>query len=177
MKDKSPVLISLGSNLGDREVNLERAIRAIARLAGTSVVGRSQLYESAPWGPVPQPDYLNMAIEVSTTLEPDRLLRAVKAIERSLGRAPGGVRWGPRVVDIDILTFGALEIETPLLRVPHRRMWERRFVLLPIADIAPNLLGPGGESIVELLRRDDIAAQKVRPYTPGRSESGLDEES
>jgi 2-amino-4-hydroxy-6-hydroxymethyldihydropteridine diphosphokinase len=155
-----PVYLSLGSNLGDREANLERAIEAIEGLPGTRLVRRSALYETAPWGPVPQPDYLNMVVEISTRLGPSELLRRGKEIEREMGRVTGE-RWGPRPIDIDILLFGDETIETEELTVPHPRMWERAFVLRPLADLEPEMKGPDGSTVLQLLERESIASQPI----------------
>ncbi|HEY3446341.1 MAG TPA: 2-amino-4-hydroxy-6-hydroxymethyldihydropteridine diphosphokinase [Myxococcales bacterium] len=129
------VYLGLGSNLGDRERNLAQAVRLLSRTPGVNVVARSSLWKSAPVGP-PQPDYLNAAIEVDTTLGANALLTACKAIERELGREPGGQRWGPRTVDIDLLFADAIVAE-PHLQVPHLELHKRAFALLPLCELAP----------------------------------------
>ncbi len=129
------VYLGLGSNLGDRERNLAQAVRLLSRTPGVNVVARSSLWKSAPVGP-PQPDYLNAAVEVDTTLDAPRLLAACKAIERELGREPGGPRWGPRTVDIDLLLADAIVAE-PDLQVPHLELHKRAFALLPLCELAP----------------------------------------
>lgn len=129
------VYLGLGSNLGDRERNLAQAVRLLAATPGVRVLARSSLWRSAPVGP-PQPDYLNAAVEVDTTLDAPALLVACKAIERELGREPGGQRWGPRTLDIDLLLADAVVAE-PQLRVPHLELHRRAFALLPLCELAP----------------------------------------
>src|SRR5438067_9389317 len=155
--------LGLGSNMGDREAHLEAGVEAIGRLHGTRVLRRSPLYESEPWGPVEQPNYLNMVVEVATALPPEELLHLCKEIEKEQGRVPGE-RWGPRPLDIDILLYDDRHIHTESLTVPHPRMWERAFVLLPLADLAPALRGPDGRSIMELLEQESMKSQGVWPY-------------
>jgi 2-amino-4-hydroxy-6-hydroxymethyldihydropteridine diphosphokinase len=155
--------LGLGSNMGDRRAHLAAGVAAIGRLAGTRVISQSALYESEPWGPVEQSNYLNMAVEVSTELEPEELLRLCKQIEKHEGRVPTE-RWGPRTLDIDILLFGGREITSDALAVPHPRMWERAFVLLPLAAIAPGLRDPARKPIIEVLEEESIKSQGVWPY-------------
>jgi 2-amino-4-hydroxy-6-hydroxymethyldihydropteridine diphosphokinase len=149
--------------MGDREANLEAGVAAIAPLQGTSLLRRSPLYESQPWGPVEQPNYLNMVIEIATALPPEELLRLCKEIEKQQGRVPGE-RWGPRPLDIDILLYDDRSIHTESLTVPHPRMWERAFVLHPLADLAPTLRGPDGRSIMEVLEQENMRSQGVWLY-------------
>jgi 2-amino-4-hydroxy-6-hydroxymethyldihydropteridine diphosphokinase len=155
--------LGLGSNMGDRQAHLEAGVAAIGQLEGNGVLQRSPLYESEPWGPVEQPNYLNMVIKISTALPPEELLRLCKEIEKQQGRVPGE-RWGPRPLDIDILLYEDWRIHTESLAVPHPRMWERAFVLRPLADIAPGLRGPDGRSIIELLEQESIRSQGVWRY-------------
>ncbi|MFL5731995.1 MAG: 2-amino-4-hydroxy-6-hydroxymethyldihydropteridine diphosphokinase [Chloroflexia bacterium] len=157
------VYLGLGSNMRDRWGHLRAGVEAVGRLAGTRVVRESPVYESEPWGPVDQPNYLNMVVEVATELEPEELLGLCKEIEKVEGRVPG-VRWGQRPLDIDILLYGDRRIETGTLTVPHPRMWERAFVLRPLADIAPDLRGPGGKAIIGMLEDERIRLQGVWPY-------------
>src|SRR5437763_6538942 len=130
--------LGLGSNLGDRGARLKAGVEAVDRLESTRVVRQSPVYESEPWGPVEQPDYLNMVVEISTELSAEELLRLSKEIEKAQGRVPTE-RWGPRSLDIDILLYGDRHIRSEALTVPHPRMWERAFVLRPLADIALGL--------------------------------------
>jgi 2-amino-4-hydroxy-6-hydroxymethyldihydropteridine diphosphokinase len=156
------VYLSLGSNLGDREENLSRAIGALNR-EHIHVVAQSSLYETEPQDVVQQPWFLNIAVECETRYFPLQLLGVIEHIERDLGRerGPGAMRRGPRVIDVDILLFDDAVIATPRLTVPHARMLERRFVLEPLIEIAPNLRHPGTrEPLSKYLR--NVERQTVR---------------
>jgi 2-amino-4-hydroxy-6-hydroxymethyldihydropteridine diphosphokinase len=140
--------LGLGTNLGDRLANLQRAVDLLAAMPGVRVIRSSRIYETAPVGP-PQPDFLNAVIEVDTDLEPHDLLAAAADVERSLHRVRD-VRWGPRTIDVDVLTFGDRVIDTPDLTVPHPRMHERAFVLAPLMDLEPDPPLPGGRHARDL---------------------------
>ena len=143
--------LGLGSNLGDRVHNLERAVSLLERAASPIVV--SSVYETRPWGYVDQPDFLNVACRVETALSPEELLRAAQAVEVLIGREPT-FRYGPRVIDVDILLYGDQIVVTDGLRVPHPSLFERAFALAPLAEIAPELVHPElGTSIRMLLDR------------------------
>ena len=128
--------IGLGSNLGDRLANLQGVVE---RLSGRGIhpVRSSRVYETEPVGGPPQPPYLNAVIEVETDLQPRELLEAAHDVEASLGRVRGE-RWGPRTVDVDILTFDELEVDEPGLRIPHPRAHRRAFVLAPLLELDPD---------------------------------------
>lgn len=126
--------IGLGSNLGDPRANVERAIVALGGLG--TLTARSSLYGSAPWGVADQPAFVNAAVLLETALSPAALLAELKRLEAELGRTPT-YRWGPRVLDLDILTYGDLRIAEPDLVVPHPRLAERAFALAPLAEIDP----------------------------------------
>jgi 2-amino-4-hydroxy-6-hydroxymethyldihydropteridine diphosphokinase len=126
--------IGIGSNVGDARANVERAIAALAA-AGT-VAARSGLYRTKAWGETAQPDFINAAVLLETELQPFALLHELKAIEARLGRVPT-YRWGPRIIDLDILTYGDERIETEELTIPHARLAERAFALVPLAQIDP----------------------------------------
>ena len=147
--------LGLGSNLGDREAMLRAAIAALDATPGVRVTAVSSLYETPPWGPVPQGPYLNACVALDTTLSPRELLRLCLAIERDHGRERA-VRWGPRTLDIDLLLYGDETIDEEGLMVPHPRMTERAFVLVPMAEIAPEL-AIGGRSIAESLKALDTS--------------------
>ena len=134
------VYLSLGSNLGPREQNLERALAGLER-EHIHVLSRSSLYETEPQDFTQQSWFLNMAVGCETSCFPLQLLTVLQRIERELGRVRGAgtVRKGPRVIDIDILLFGNVAMNTPRLAIPHPRMLERRFMLEPLLEIAPNL--------------------------------------
>ena len=148
--DTSRVFLALGANLGDPAAQIGEAVERLAA-GGASVVAKSRLYRSAPVGPPGQPDYLNAAVEVQTSLEPNALLAATQTIEQTMGRVKT-VRWGPRLVDIDIALFGDRTVDTPALVIPHRELANRRFVLAPLADLAPDFVVPGhGRTVRALL--------------------------
>jgi 2-amino-4-hydroxy-6-hydroxymethyldihydropteridine diphosphokinase len=130
--------LGLGSNLGDRLAFLQLAVEGLAARAGT-VVAVSAVYETEPVGGPPQPDYLNAAIALDTTLSARELLGVAKALEAEAGREPGE-RWAPRTLDIDVLMVGDERVDEPDLVVPHPRIHQRAFVLAPLADVAPGLV-------------------------------------
>ncbi len=145
--------IGLGSNLGDREEHLRAAVSALAD-HGVDVEAASSLYETEPVGEITeQPDFLNAVVRVRTDLEPERLLDVCKAIEVEAGRMFGGPRHGPRPIDLDLLLLGDVELETERLRLPHRDLLERRFVLVPLLELDPELALPGGKGLAEALER------------------------
>jgi 2-amino-4-hydroxy-6-hydroxymethyldihydropteridine diphosphokinase len=134
--------IGVGSNQGNRLAAISHAMRILARAPGVMLVQMATVAETKPVGGPPQDDYLNTVIEVDVEHEPQVLLRLLQDIERQLGREPGGERWGPRPIDLDLLLFENRLIVDPLLQVPHPRLHERRFVLEPLAQIAPHLRHP-----------------------------------
>ncbi|ODT13704.1 MAG: 2-amino-4-hydroxy-6-hydroxymethyldihydropteridine diphosphokinase [Kaistia sp. SCN 65-12] len=147
--------LGLGSNLGDRAATLRAAIAALDTAPSVRVTRISSLYETPPWGPVPQGPYLNACIGVETSLSPRALLELGLAIERDHGRERA-IRWGPRTLDIDLLLYGTDHVDEDGLIVPHPRMAERAFVLVPLAEIAPEL-EIGGRAIPELLKGLDTS--------------------
>ena len=134
------VFLLLGSNLGDRPQVLAAAREAIAQQAA-SITRQSAIYETAPWGITDQPAFLNQVLEISTSLLPEDLLRIILNIEHDLGRVRYE-RWGARVIDIDILYFGQTIMDSARLTLPHPRIQDRRFVLAPLAEIAPDFIHP-----------------------------------
>ena len=145
------VYLSLGANVGERLLTLQQAVNALNGVDKVRVVKTSGVYETEPWGLTNQPRFLNMAVEIETALAPLELLYAVKAIEKCLGRLTT-VRWGPRVIDIDVILWGDLVMHTQELTVPHEHFRERRFVLAPLAEIAPDVVDPvTGNTVVLLL--------------------------
>ncbi len=146
--------IALGSNLDGPRRQVERALAALARLPHTCVVAHSRLYRTAPWGVVDQPDFINAVARLDTALAPHALLTALLDLEARAGRVRG-VRNGPRVLDLDLLWYGGETLHLPDLEVPHPRLHERAFVLVPLADVAPDLDVPGHGCVAELLTRVD----------------------
>jgi 2-amino-4-hydroxy-6-hydroxymethyldihydropteridine diphosphokinase len=133
--------LALGSNLGDRQHYLRSAIKALQMTEGITVVQESPVFETAAVGYTNQPDFLNMALHIKTTLTPEKLLERALAVETELGRVRE-IKWGPRTIDIDVLFYGRLIINTETLIVPHPFLHERAFVLLPLRDIAPDWVHP-----------------------------------
>ncbi|MGC8521579.1 MAG: 2-amino-4-hydroxy-6-hydroxymethyldihydropteridine diphosphokinase [Steroidobacteraceae bacterium] len=153
MQRWQPAYIGLGSNLEDPQ---RQVLRAWARLAGlpeTLAVIRSPLYRSRPFGPVPQADFVNAVAGLLTRLDAGALLEALQALERALGRRRDGTRWGPRLIDLDLLVFGRERRADGQLTLPHAGIVERNFVLYPLADIAPDLNVPGLGRVSELKAR------------------------
>ena len=148
-------LIGLGGNLGEVRERLDAAIAALGALPGVAVVARSRFYRTAPWGPVAQPDFINAAIAVETSLPALDLLDALLATERAFGRVRDGERWGPRTLDLDLLAYGDDVIDDERLNVPHPRIAERAFVLMPLADIASDAVLPGVGRVSDLLGKID----------------------
>lgn len=144
-------LIGLGSNLGDREGNLRRALRHLEESGAARVLAVSRFVETEPVGGPPQGRYLNGAAVVETPLGAHALVAALKAAEAAAGRRPGGERWGPREADLDLLLLGDLVVADPAATVPHPRMMERRFVLAPAAEVAPDLVHPVARRTVRQL--------------------------
>lgn len=146
------LVLGLGSNLGDREENIARAIAAIGARPGVIVRAVSGLYETPPAGGPPQGDYLNGAALVETALAPREMLAACLEVERSLGRIrPDPVRWGPRTIDVDLLWIEGEAVDEADLVVPHPRLRERTFALRPLLDVAPEAVDPrSGEAYARL---------------------------
>jgi 2-amino-4-hydroxy-6-hydroxymethyldihydropteridine diphosphokinase len=161
------VYLALGSNLGDRELNLEQAIRLMAA-EGIEIVRLSSIYETAPVGLEDQPWFLNQVVEAKTGLFPRQLLHAIQRVESELGRKRTVVN-GPRTIDIDILIYGGAVMSSDELTIPHPRMADRRFVLEPLAEIAPQLKHPlSKRRMTELLAATKSQALRLfgRPGTP-----------
>lgn len=134
------VFLLLGANLGEREAMLAKAARLIAERIGL-IKAQSHLYETAPWGVTDQPAFLNQVLEVKTVLSPEEVLVQTLEMEKQLGRERR-MRWGARVIDIDMLYFAEVILETEALHLPHPRLHQRRFTLVPLAEIAPDFVHP-----------------------------------
>lgn len=135
----SPLYLALGTNLGDREANLQAARDALA--ARVRLIRESSIYETPPWGYIDQPEFLNQVVEVDSVLKPLPLLHFLKEIEAEMGRE-ATFRNGPRLIDLDILFYGQAIIDGQVLKVPHPRLQERAFVLVPLDQIAPDFVHP-----------------------------------
>lgn len=150
-------LLGLGGNVGEVRATIDHAIGALCDGDAVRLVARSSNYETPPWGMAEQPAFVNACIAVETNLSPHALLDRALAVERTLGRDRAGApRWGPRTIDIDLLTYDELSLEEPGLVLPHPRIFERAFVLVPLGEIRPDLV-IGGVSLAAALARTDAS--------------------
>jgi len=153
------IFLGLGTNLGDRQQNLQRAVNSLA--AGITITAVSQIFETIPWGVVDQPVFFNLCLAAETHKTPQQLLTFIKNLENEIGRIPTH-RWGPRVIDIDILLYDNRIIAEPDLTIPHVHLAERAFVLAPLAEIAPDIAHPQtGRLVKEMLAKVEV--QGIRP--------------
>jgi 2-amino-4-hydroxy-6-hydroxymethyldihydropteridine diphosphokinase len=165
--------LGLGSNVGDRRANLQAAVDALPA-HGVTVLASSSTYDTEPVGEVlDQPEFLNAVIRIETELGPEALLDACKAVERALGRAAGGVRHGPRPIDVDVLLLGDVAFSSERLTLPHAQVTARRFVLEPLLELDPEVALPSGERAADALAAlgDDAAVRRSGPplrVEPGR---------
>lgn len=155
------VYIGLGSNIGDKAGNIRRARESIAAMAGIQLIQSSSLYRTAPWGKTDQDYFINQVIEIATELAPLELLHRLQKLEIKLGRQRREV-WGPRIIDLDVLLYGREIITQEELQVPHPYMMQRLFVLVPLAEIAPDLQFPDGSTVQEVL--DSIESRQDGNY-------------
>jgi 2-amino-4-hydroxy-6-hydroxymethyldihydropteridine diphosphokinase len=168
------VYLSLGSNLGDREAHLRDALHLLQDVVTIRRV--SSLFLTDPVGVTHQPEFANLAVEADTSLEPLELLKEVKRVEHEVGRRPT-FRWGPRVVDIDILLYDDLVLETPELTIPHPEITRRAFVLLPLAQIAPDMLHPLEHRTIAQLATTAPDADSVRVVHREDTDNGSPKDS
>lgn len=159
LTDQPFVTIGMGGNVGDVATAMQWALQAIGADAGCRLISVSPVYRTAPWGLVNQPDFLNCCVSLHTSMTPLAFLDCVQQVEKAGGRVRD-IRWGPRTLDIDVLTFGAMDISNERLTVPHPRMLERAFVMVPLADIAPDVV---------------VAGAKVAQYAAGFDRDGITE--
>jgi 2-amino-4-hydroxy-6-hydroxymethyldihydropteridine diphosphokinase len=153
----------LGGNLGDAAATLREAIGSLSMLPGSRLLAASRLYRTPAWGVTEQPDFINAAVALETTLPPVALLEAMLDIERRAGRDrdDDGPRWGPRILDLDLLLYGDAMLDLPGLRVPHPHLHERAFALVPLVEIAPDVVIPGicrARDVLETMASTDIQA-------------------
>lgn len=149
--------IGLGSNLDDPVMQLRKALDELARMPGSSLLRHSSFYQTPPWGTVEQPDFVNAVARIRTVLRPGELLDELLGIERRGGRVRGGEQWGPRLIDLDLLIHGDSRIDSDGLCVPHPRMLERAFVLVPLAELDASLRLPEHGRIADHLSRLDTS--------------------
>ena len=152
------VYLALGSNLADPLHQVHSALEALAAIPATTRVASSSLYRTPPYGPPDQPDYLNAAVALETTLTPEALLDHTQRIELEQGRVRKDHRWGPRTLDLDIMLFGSLTLASERLTVPHYDLHNRAFMLLPLLEIAPDLRLPDGTALAALLAKLDSSS-------------------
>jgi len=145
--------IGVGSNLGDPVTQVKEAIEELEMLPDSILHAKSSLYSSKPMGPADQPDYVNAVVAIDTLLSADNLLQALTRIEDLQGRERGGEKWGPRILDLDLLLYGKNKINKPGLTVPHPGMHERDFVIMPLAEIAGNISIPGRGQLSVLIKQ------------------------
>jgi 2-amino-4-hydroxy-6-hydroxymethyldihydropteridine diphosphokinase len=156
--------IALGGNLGDVRATFAQAIAKFCDGDNVRLLARSLDYRTPPWGVTDQPPFINAAIAISTSLSPHELLDRAKACERALGRDTARERhWGPRPIDLDILAYGDIELHDPKLTLPHPNMFERAFVLVPLAEIAPDRIIAGIRVREALARIDTSGIKKLTP--------------
>jgi 2-amino-4-hydroxy-6-hydroxymethyldihydropteridine diphosphokinase len=166
MESNHQIYLALGGNLGDRPANLQGSINQLQAGRHVQVKKLSRLYETTPVGYADQPDFLNMALEAATGLEPQVLLAYLKEIEATLGRQPN-FRNGPRPIDLDIIFYDDLVVDEPALQIPHPRLRGRGFVLKPMNDLAPDYIHPVyGLSVAELLAEADLTGIKLFDASP-----------
>lgn len=152
------VYLALGSNLADPMHQVQAALDALAAIPHTTLFATSAFYRTPPYGPPDQPDYLNAAVLLKTALSPEALLDHTQRIELEQGRVRKDERWGPRTLDLDIMLFGDLTLNTPRLTVPHYDIANRAFMLVPLLEIAPNLTFPDGTAADRMLAKLDASA-------------------
>ncbi|MDX7986671.1 2-amino-4-hydroxy-6-hydroxymethyldihydropteridine diphosphokinase [Xenorhabdus sp. 12] len=145
------VYIAIGSNQASPLQQVNNALAALKAIPDTTLVAQSSFYRTKPMGPQDQPDFLNLAVALDTQLPPETLLDHTQAIELAQGRVRKSERWGPRTLDLDIMLFGEYVIETERLTIPHYGLKQREFMLYPLAEIAPGLVFPDGETLAERL--------------------------
>ncbi|HEX2056765.1 MAG TPA: 2-amino-4-hydroxy-6-hydroxymethyldihydropteridine diphosphokinase [Actinomycetota bacterium] len=156
--------LGIGSNVGDRVAFCRAAVDAVRDHPEIELDAASSLYETSPVGGPPQRSFVNMVVRVRTSLDARGLLDAVKRIERQLGREPNEMRWGPRVADLDILTFDDEKVVEPDLEIPHPRLTQRRFVLVPLLEIDPDAADPWGARYADAVDEAEGEVELLEPF-------------
>ncbi len=156
--------IGIGSNVGDRTDFVRRAVLGLEGTEGIVVKKVSSLYETEPIGGLPQRSFINAVAQLDVDLDPHELLAACKDIERQIGREPSDIRWGPRVVDLDLLTYGEEKISEPDLEIPHPQIRSRRFVLVPLLEIDPDVADPWGDPYAGSLDEAEGEVELSEPF-------------
>ena len=160
MSEMNKAFVGLGANLGEPIRQLQSALSALAQLPASTLLNTSSFYQSPPWGIEAQPPFVNAVAELATSLSPEQLMASLLSIELAAGRTRS-LRWGPRVLDLDLLLYDDLIIDRSGLRIPHPHLHQRAFVLVPLVEIAPDLMVPGLGSAAALLQTVDWAEIKV----------------
>jgi 2-amino-4-hydroxy-6-hydroxymethyldihydropteridine diphosphokinase len=163
LASENKVYIGIGSNLGAKEENCRQAIAALAANTGCSLVGHSPFYETEPFGFEDQDWFINGVVQIRTAMSPNVLHEQLQAIESAVGRRHGGKKYGPRVLDLDILLFDDVVLHNDQLEIPHPRLHERRFVLQPLCDLAPELVHPVLGQTIQYLLTQLEDSKKVVP--------------
>lgn len=156
MNPGEDVFIGVGSNIGDRAAMIRFGLERLRDLSTDGFVKASGIYETDPWGVKNQPKFLNCAARIHSAYPPEELLRELKHIEASLGRGRDGERWGAREIDLDILLFGSRVLDSPILTIPHPRIAERKFALVPLNELAPDVWIP----------REDVTVRQALERCP-----------
>ncbi|TMJ86989.1 MAG: 2-amino-4-hydroxy-6-hydroxymethyldihydropteridine diphosphokinase [Alphaproteobacteria bacterium] len=160
------VLIALGGNVGDVRATFEKAIASICGMAQAALLARSSDYATPPWADEQQPRFINACIEIETSLDPHALLFTLQKVEKKFGRDRASeIRWGPRTLDLDLIAYDDVSIQKPELTLPHPRLFERAFVLVPLAEIAPERV-IAGRSIAVALSKLSTAGIERLPALP-----------
>ena len=156
--------IGIGSNVGDRQEFVRRAVQELEEATGIDVRAASSLYETSPIGGPPQRSFINAVARIETELTPRGLLEACKRVEAKMGREESDIRWGPRVVDLDILLYGEEKVNEPDLEIPHALMTHRRFVLVPLLEVDPDVTDPWGTPYRDSLDEAEGEVELLEPF-------------
>jgi 2-amino-4-hydroxy-6-hydroxymethyldihydropteridine diphosphokinase len=156
--------IGIGSNVGNRKEFCRRAVALLEMTPGVEVTRVSSLYETTPVGGPPQRSFVNLVVEIKCDLAPRELLEVCRRVEERLGREPSEIRWGPRVVDLDVLLLGDQKVNEVDLEIPHPRMAQRRFVLAPLLELDPDLEDPWGSRYADWLDEAEGEVERLEPY-------------